>query len=344
MNIRKLFFFHLLFFTALLNAQPDFRPGYIIKFSGDSLVGKIDYRSDLIMANKCRFKNYNDEIFEFTPDDVVAFRFIDSKFYVSREVNGKKVFLEYLIKGKVNIYYLYDDTGEHYFLDKEDVPLTEIPPYTEELRVVNKKNVLYESTRHMGVLSYYMQDAPNIQPKIKSVKKPEHWNLIKLAEQYHNAVCEDEKCIIYEKKQTSGKVILEVLGGTINYENIDNLNDKFYFQTGLLVHLWMPKSNEKLFFKTGFLYSHIEDAEKKIYSYFKFPAHIGYIAPSTFTIRPTLSVGLLSPDYSGGIYIKASEKIDFGILSWVGFDYKNIPWVPNQLIRYSFLGSMRIAL
>jgi hypothetical protein len=58
-----------------------------------------------------------------------------------------------------------------------------------------------------------MQDAPNLQSKINDIKKPGHQNLIKLAEDYHNAVCEGEKCIIYAKSAPLIKIITRINSG-----------------------------------------------------------------------------------------------------------------------------------
>ncbi len=343
MKINRLLLLGLIFSTGILHAQTDFRPGYIINNSGDTLYGQIDYRGDLLMSSICKFKDPENTINEYSPNDITAFRFIDSKYFVSREINHRKVFLEYLIKGKVNIYYMRDDIGNHYYLDKEDIILTEIP-YEEGIKYVDDKQVLYESKKHIGILSYYMQDAPEFQSRIQSLREPKHQNLIKLAEDYHNAVCEGEKCIIYEKKQPFLKVNLEVVDGVMNFENIDDIKDKYYLQSGVIAHFWMPRTNEKVYFKTGFLYSQLEDTDGEKYNYIKVPTHIGYLAPNTFRIRPSVSIGLLSPSYSGGVMIKINKRLNVGIQSWVNFKFNKIPWIPYRLFNYSLLGNIYIEL
>jgi hypothetical protein len=342
MKLKNLILLGLLLSTGVLKAQTDFRPGYIIKMTRDTIFGQIDSRGDLLMSSVCKFKDSGSEITEYYPNDIAAFRFIDSKYYVSRVINNKKVFLEYLIKGKVNIYYMRDEQGDHYYIDKEDARLTEIP-YEEGIKYVENKKVYYESTNHIGFLLFYMNDAPELQSRIQSVKKPQHKNLIKLAEEYHYAVCEGEKCIIYEKKQPFLKVNIEGVAGVVNFENVEGLNDKYYFQSGVIAHFWMPRTNEKIYFKTGFLYSQPEqNGEKK--NHLKVPTHIGYMVPNTFRIRPSLSIGLLSPSYSGGVAFKINKRINIGIQSWVNFDYDKAPWIPSKLLNYSFLGSLYIEL
>ena len=231
MSLRTLVLVGILLSTIVVNAQTDFRPGYIIENSGDTLYGEIDYRGDILMNTICTFKSVENVTHKYSPYDIHSFRFIDSKYYISREVNGIKVFLEYLINGEINIYYARDDTGDHYYLDKAGVKLTEIP-YEEGVRKINNRKVYYETRRHYGLLKYYMQDAPEFQSQINKVKKPEHKSLIDLAEDYHNFVCEGEECIIYEKKLPLIKVDLEPVIGLIIYKNEISFDIRESLKTG----------------------------------------------------------------------------------------------------------------
>ena len=128
-----------------------------------------------------------------------------------------------------------DKSGNHYYIDKADLKLTETP-YEEGIKYVGDKQFFYKSKTHISLLNYYMQDAPEFQSRIQSIQEPDHRILIKLAEDYHNAVYEGEKCIIYEKKQPFIKVNLEAVAGVVNFENIEGLNDKYYFQSGVIAH------------------------------------------------------------------------------------------------------------
>ena len=344
MKLSRLFLLGLLFSTAILNAQTDFRPGYIIKVSGDTIYGQIDYRGDLFMGEVCRFRNNDreDEL-RYSPADLVAYRFTESKYYVSQEINGAKVFLEFLIKGQINIYYLRDSNGDHYFLEKAGNPIIELP-YEEGIKYVDGKKVFFRTKKHIGLLTYYMQDAPEFQARINEIGKPEHESLIKLSEDYHSKVCKDGPCIIYEKKPPFRKVNLEAVAGIVNFENAGDFNNGSYFQSGVIAHFWMPRTNEKIYFKTGLLYSRIEDTDGDKRNYIKVPTHIGYMAPNTYRIRPSVSIGLLSPSYSAGVAVKINKRINVGVQSWVNFGCNKVPWIPTQLINYSILGSFYIEL
>ena len=115
MRLKSLVLCLLLFSAKLLFAQTDFRAGYVIKVSSDTLFGEIDYRGDFLMSRLCKFRGNENSVVDFTPEKITAFRFIDGKYYASKELNEKTVFLEYLIKGEINLYYLRDIRGRHYF-------------------------------------------------------------------------------------------------------------------------------------------------------------------------------------------------------------------------------------
>jgi len=274
-----------LFTDRLINAQTDFKPGYIIKNSGDTLYGEIDYRGDRLMGRVCKFKNTDISIIDYSPNDILEYRFINGKYYVSRELNGSKVFLEYLIHGKINIYYIRNKDGDLYYLDKEDVKLSKVP-YKEGFKYVDDKKVYYESKHHFGILDYYMHDAPEFQPRIQQVKKPEHQSLISLVENYHNLVCKEEKCIIYEKRLPILKISFEAFGGVIKY----NGYNKFLSESGGYLFIWAPRTNEKLFFKTGISY-HQTSEEGMVFKKYRFPIQIQYIFRA-YNIQPKISGGV----------------------------------------------------
>lgn len=343
MKLLRFILFGLLLSTSIIYARPDFRAGYIVGLNGDTIVGKIDYCGDLSMCSLCRFKSVEDSITEFTPNDITAYRFLDGKYYVSREVDNKIVFLEYLIKGKVNIYYLRDDAGDRYYLDKEDVSLIEIP-YERGTKLVNGIEHAFESKKHVGILHYYMQDAPNFESKIKTIIEPDHRNLVKLAEEYHNIVCDGDKCIIYEKSQTFFKVNIEAVTGVVKFKNVEEIRNNLYSQSGILFHIWMPRTNEKIYFKTGFLYSQVDKLDDSKETFLQSISHIAYMAPNTFRIRPSFSIGLFSPSYSAGIALKVSKRINLGIQSWANFSFNKAIFIPRDLKTYALLGSLYIEL
>ncbi len=285
MKFHSLVLFFLFLVSAYLNAQTDFRPGYVLKNNKDTLYGDIDYRGDLIMRKNCRFRDAEDKIYEYSPNDIIGYRFTNSKFYVTREVNGKKIFLEYLVKGKISFFYMKDNEGEHYYIEKEDAKLTELP-YEEGIKYVNDKPFYYTSKKHIWILDNYMQDAPELKPEIQSIEKPERKYLIQLAEDYHNSVCSDDNCIVFEKKLPIFQVSIEPFIGLVNVIGYKNFN----YEIGGHLYLRSPKINEKLYFKTGISFFQLYDEGEK-YNFFKFPIQVQYLF-YTHSLQPFIGGGI----------------------------------------------------
>lgn len=343
MKIRIIPVIIFLFLAQIINAQTDFRPGYIIPLSGDTIFGKIDYRGDLTMGKLCKFKSNDGQISDYSPNDISAYRFIDSRYFVSRELSGNKVFLEFLVKGEVNIYYFREASGDHYYLDSDVYRLIEIP-YSEGIRREDGKDYYFESTKHIGILKYYMKDAPELAAKINNIKKPEHSTLISIAEDYHNAVCKDEECIVFKKKQLLFKVNFEALFGMRRFSGKVSISNNYYMQAGVIANIWMPRTNEKLYFRIGFLNTFFDKNFKEEIGAYLIPMHIGYLAPNTYKIRPSVSISLNSPSYSCGLLYKVNDKINIGVQSWIWFFSDIALWVPTKLHSYSVFGSVYIEL
>ena len=361
MKFEVILFSGLFLATVLINAQTDFRPGYVVKVNGDTLIGEIDYRGDILMGEVCRFKPNNTvRAVIYSPDDINEFKFNESKYYISKEVKGQKVFLEFLIKGRVNIYSLKDQRGNHFFIEKTGLGLSELP-YEEGITYKENVPIEYKSTTHIGLLNIYMQDAPEFQSRIAKMNKPKQRWLIELAEDYHKRVCKDEDCIIFEKKLPFLKVNLEFVAG-VNYIK-NGVMDEFYyyiqegdiknrnyFQAGVLANFWLPRVNEKLYLRTGILYSTFEsnNASKK---YYKIPIQVEYIYPNGI-IRPKLGYGinLYKPfNYTvtimPGLNIEITKSVYIEINYYADFlpNYK-FPLFPDKIYSNGILPGLYIVL
>jgi len=337
--MKKLLFAALFFATGLLCAQTNFKPGYIIAENNDTLYGEIDYRGDLLMGTTCRFRQTKGAVkTNYLPGEIQAFRFIGSKYFVSREIGRKKAFLEFLVKGEVSLFYLRDETGEHYYIEKTGEPLTEIR-YEEGTIYRNNTSCFYQTNQHIGILKVFMKDAPSLAKEIEEVKKPSHENLIKVAKDYHNLVCPGNDCIIYEKPVPFLKMNIEVAGGIINYQRIDSLDGNNFFRTGVFAHLWMPRWNENMYFRTGISYAKLS-FENGDEGYYKIPLQFEYVFPKGL-IRPRFAYGytmyLNSGTYmslDGGLNILLSDKLFLDIAADLEFESKAV--IPGKKLSHTF--------
>ncbi len=346
MNQNIVFSLVFLFSTQILLAQSDFRVGFLVKKNGDTLRGKIDYRGDMLMKNTCRFRAQNSiSVTDFTPDELMAFRFEDSKYFISKEWEGKKIFLEYLINAKVNIYYYRNGEGDHYLIEKEGERMSEFQK-EEEIVVRNGVRYFQKRTKHINLLGYYMQDAPELVDKIKNVEKPEHESLIKIAKQYHAAVCKDKACVIYEKKHPIAKINPEIIAGILAVKSPDlrdGVTEDKFMVGGILANIWLPRSNEKLYFRTGIIYSSLTFTDGQKRGFYKIPLHLCYQVPTKIFIKPFASIGLLSPSYSAGVMLKITKKWHIGLQGWADYAPKNnIPVIPSELLYTMMMGNVYV--
>lgn len=207
-------------------AQNGYGPGYIITNDSDTLKGLIKLKSNYLNSRSCDFIYGNKENEKaYSPSDIRAFRFLNSKYYVSREVTidslKQRVFLEYLVEGIVNLYYLKDLQKEYYFLEKDN----QLIPISNETSVLTVKEsahngdsveVKYSKTsyQYRRILAYLFKDSPAAAKEIANVQF-NYRSLIGLTVDYHNDVCKDRKCIDFTKS-TKQEVYIEPFLGLNN--------------------------------------------------------------------------------------------------------------------------------
>ncbi|KAA3631689.1 MAG: hypothetical protein DWQ02_16060 [Bacteroidetes bacterium] len=261
------------FICISLNAQSDFRDGFIINNKQDTIYGFLDYRGSISNAEKCIFrKDIKSENITYSPEEIKGFRFTDSKYYISRsvEIDGeaRPLFLEYLLNGIVDIFYYRDEIGDHYFVDNGDGTLYELKNEEKEV-VVDGTRYIQESNEYIGVLKYTFKDSYEILQKVDNISL-DHRSLIKITYDYHHKVCTDgQKCIIYEKKLPKIKKKIGVFFGAKGMslsqtrEYVDKLyyleDSEFGFEIfptyGLFYNMDMPNINERFYLQFECAYS-----------------------------------------------------------------------------------------
>lgn len=341
MNYKGYLFSLLLILKGAIYAQSDFRPGYIINLEADTIYGVIDYRGDLLMGESCRFKTESlDNVKVYSPVDLIAYRLKGGKYFISKEINSRKVFLEFLVKGKLNVYYLRDNRGDHYFVEKEASEITELP-YEEVIRYKDDKRYSYNTTKHIGLLKIYTQDAPELQLRIANIGSPNHDNLTRLAKDYHYIVCKNEPCIIFKKKEPFIKFNIEIILGVGNYPAYSK--NSYFLQPGILANIWMPRVNEKLYFRAGLLYSNFETDD-----FLKVPLKLEYVYPKGI-IAPKIAYGIniyrIRSDYFSlvahsvafmiGMNVNLRKSLSLVINYDIDFYPRTISILPKSILSHS---------
>ena len=116
------------FFMTTMQAQRNYRPGFIITLQKDTIYGQIDFRTDKMNEQRCVFRDDNTlQVRTYEPFDIWGYRFTDDgKMYVSKSVTLKMgeypldVFLEYLVKGMKSLYYMDTASIPTYFIEDGD--------------------------------------------------------------------------------------------------------------------------------------------------------------------------------------------------------------------------------
>ncbi len=195
----------LLLVATTAGAQVNLRPGYIITNLNDTVQGQIDFRVAERNATVCDFYPAGSTQKEsYTPGDIYAYRFSDDgKFYVTRKVvindDSKTLFLEYLIKGIINLYY-YRDNIDHFFFENEEGQMIEATDDTQQFTAQSGQMSLRSSKQYVGVMTWMFQDSKKVTnqiPKLSFTKD----NLSKITKEYHYETCKTgEQCIEFENK------------------------------------------------------------------------------------------------------------------------------------------------
>ncbi len=248
----------LLFSSISAYGQDNYKPGYVITNSLDTIRGYL-LNVNTNPYKECSFKkSLNENVVVYSPDQIYGYRFEDNgKFYISKDTpvdkSMKRYFLEYMIQGKANIY-LRTDQLVHYYIETARYKMMEISE-TEKYSRTKLGDVIVRPKLYTGKLKYVLSDCPEVFDEIDKLKLYPT-QIIKLAEDYHNHVCTGEKCIIYEKKIQPLKINWGIVAGTSYNKFYFNDESYTYYQFNGFVGLNVEIENavfsfEKLSLKTG---------------------------------------------------------------------------------------------
>ncbi|WP_339795010.1 hypothetical protein [uncultured Imperialibacter sp.] len=136
-----------------IQAQPDFRPGYVVRLQGDTLHGFINYSHLEI----CEFReNRRSAVKLYKPQEIKGYGFINSRFYESFSSSATKlpesVFLELVQSGKLSLY-----AYEHYFFVKKDT-LIRLDKGEQKRVEIGNRAFVQEGKSYIGILNLLTSD------------------------------------------------------------------------------------------------------------------------------------------------------------------------------------------
>ena len=215
--------FLLMLATGIGYAQNNLREGIVITLAGDTLHGDIEFRTDAINAKQCVFiADGAKEAKTYLPGEIAAYRFLDNgRFYVSRTVPTEDnlfeqtLFLEYLVRGQMSVYYLPDVAkGELFYFENQDGKWV--------VSHSTQRNATVEERRKAWNDAYGILNGSTKAREMLWKNGLSPLNATKITAAYNNEVCPDGQCEIFKyrakKRPQADRTLCWVLkAGYIHY-------------------------------------------------------------------------------------------------------------------------------
>lgn len=325
-------------FSTLVVAQSNFKDGFIITNNNDTIYGLIDFRTNKVNSEICRFKLSEDQKEEvYRPGEIEGFRFIEEgKYYVTRTIDIKKVprtvFLEFLVEGETNLYYYLDGRTDYYFFetkDKEMIAARKKEP--DHLQYTNLNE--YTDIQYKHVLAYVFKDVWELSKKSQKAKF-DRATMIEFTKEYHDKVCQNEQeCIVFENNYKKQYFKFE-FAPYIGIQHLDcalesRTNEIYLHSTaispllGVQVNLMIPQVSKSfgLLFDVAVAKTKIEAEQKLSYQDFYYERktanlYTGLSLKYTYykgKIRPSVHAGVIANTFlnpTSQYRIDVSSEID----------------------------------
>lgn len=160
-----------------------------------------------------------------------------------------------------------------------------------------------------------MAEVPQLHSEIEKMNYLSQREMVNLTMNYHKAVCSEYECVNYTKHIPKVTYKFELLSGVTYHNNY------YAPQAGFLIHIWRPLKNEKLYFKTGIIYSdrpyfRKDPYEEVKYDYnIKIPVSFQYVFGKK-NFKPTIALGwttgiFLISSFQSGFTYSFTENIEF---------------------------------
>jgi hypothetical protein len=260
--LKKSVLFVLLSLVSTLGiAQSDFRDGFILMTATDTVFGMVDFRESLKVFSTCTFKRSKDQTpTTYTPDNITGYGFKGNKFFESREIvlpgqESKLVFLEVIVRGKINLY-RYEKI---FLLQQEGQKIHPLNNDESEI-VIDGKRLSRNSNQYIGILSMLMGDCPFAASAIREARLVER-SLTEVVEGYNR--CIGSPSISYKANKPWVSASIGVAGG-LNISNLSldgsskHLAGSFEASrapvAGIFLDIGSPRLSERFSFHTGLIY------------------------------------------------------------------------------------------
>jgi hypothetical protein len=249
----------LLLFFLSVQAQSDFREGYVITNKGDTLRGYLNYGEGAKNFLVCEFKKtLSSESVEYKAHEIKGYRFLNDKMIISRQMTlddnpPQRYFIEILVDGSLTLY-LY---RERHFVGRGDSVEHELTNTRSEIYIDGKK-MIKESDKYKGILIYLTQECPSLRSRIERLNLNQK-DLTLLVESFNSCV---GSSVSFKSTKPWFRVIPGISVGAIstafNYEEDRfpaSYSNDFTYTIGFDLELNSPRLHEYLSFYAGLFYA-----------------------------------------------------------------------------------------
>jgi outer membrane protein W len=324
MKLVILYFVLALCSVFCLNAV-SFSTGYVVDNKNDTIYGLLKIGSNSFNVHECVLKDSVTQTEHiYSPEEINSYRFLNGKYYVSKllalDESPKKVFMEYLVKGIVDVYYYSDKLDGRYFVDKGDGVLLELK---NTKYLVQEENKTYQRNRNEYVilLGPIFQDSPKTCDELMR-SQLDYKSLIRLVVDYHLDKCTSDQCVVYEKKLKSEKLHFGIIVGLNSvslskgsdaegeeyFRNLQ-LNSIIYPSFGCFVEQKFPYINNDLLYARYEASFYEENHSGVTYSQTEYSSITNEVKDSKFNLKNTL---LVKYDLSRGRFRPVVQMGFFG--------------------------------
>jgi len=253
-----------IFFQNIFS-QSDYRKGFIITTSKDTINGLIDFRDGYKNNESCVFKkDVREDYTTYNPNQILAYGFVNDRFYESKiepdsTNTEKRIFFEVLVKGKASLYrlrgglYIDKDDSETYMLSNESVG-----EIKENGKVYDKK-----SNRYIGILKLLLSDCSELSNKIDNLSLTER-SLTRIVGKYNS--CVGQSSITFKESVNWVRfhygLVFGMNSSVINFEKEfqigDHLSSGFdrvnSIMPGVSIEVLFPRFSERVSFHLNAFY------------------------------------------------------------------------------------------
>ncbi len=340
--IIKIFLFisFCLFLVQYTSGQSDYKEAFIITPENDTLHGFIKDEGEGKFTRYCLFReNILGDTRKYFPEEIKAFRFTSGPYYISKNIGSgadmNYIFVEFLVDGIVNLFFYFDEEGEHFLLEKEGEYFQELKNTQNIIRVEGSDRIK-ESKEYLGFLNYAFRDYPEIQPKLNNLELSQN-SLVRITRNYHDYVCtEDEPCVVYQKKIKPPVISYGIYSGIRFYRFqflIDMGSSEVYHSipVGVFFNSTLPYTRNRLSMQLELAFHTMKDVLINRYTLnsksLNIPAQIRFSLPVK-DFSPYLGAGIMVNVFLGsGFEYDGTDQFKFrsvyvGYFADGGLEYK----------------------